>query len=984
MAEESVKVAVRLRPFNSREKARNATLIIDMKGPTTYIKDPSAPSEEAKSFTFDYSYWSHDGSKLEGDGYIAPDPGHPNGKKFADQKTVFQDLGMGVLTNAWDGFNSTLFAYGQTGSGKSWSVVGYGVNRGIVPQFCEEVFNRVDAEKNNGSSTQFEVNFSMLEIYNEIVRDLLNPGSGGKGGLKVRQHPKKGFYAQGLTSALVSSYNDIEKKMEEGTTNRTVAATNMNATSSRAHTIVGITLIQKFKNAAGEETAKTGIVNLVDLAGSERADSTGATGDRLKEGAAINQSLSSLGNVISALAEKSSGKNTRVPYRNSVLTMLLKNALGGNSKTIMIAALSPADINYDETLSTLRYADRAKQIKTKATVNEDPTEKLIRELQEENERLKKMMEGGNIQVPRGDGDDEIQASEGMSEEEIAALKKQLEEEYKAELEENAKQMEEMKKAYEDKLRESQEDSKASSLSDTQAKKQTVPHLSNLNFDPQLTGKIVYFIDGDTKTVGNKKGEQSDIVLAGPSIMAQHAVFTVEGGKIFLEKMAANARLLMNGDPVNQKTEVKHNARLMFGTTQLYLFVNPKERDAAKTPYPEITFEMAQDEIAACSGFDMNTENKSQDDLLLQEDLADMIPAVEEANSISQELDKKLKFEIIIVSSEARGELSGRTEVMVRVSNLETGYEWVWSKNKFIDRKYVMQELFQKYDDGETWDVPPEQDPFYENPEDPVHIGSVKVWLQSLAYLIELKEQLEITDFRGRQMGIFNLEVVPCNKKGKEYTEADDVFVDDPEELVGKDLHFMVKVNSARGIPARYTDLYARFIAPGQTDFTETAQISGTSNPNWNFKKQYDLPVVKPEHVKMLRDGAMMVQIWGDQKSGQAKKSVNTKKEMEKLSMAAQQVHHGNANVKTVDAGKVKYMMQSALLEKRQKKYEEKMSQLRKMVKVANSHHKVRVETKVINEVLNASSWKEAEKQINKIPKDSGGDEIPKSGACTIL
>merc|ERR1712012_587221 len=143
--------------------------------------------------------------------------------------------------------------------------------------------------------------------------------------------------------------------------------------------------------------AKTAVVNLVDLAGSERVESTGATGDRLKEGAGINMSLSSLGNVIKALAEQSEGKNPRIPYRDSALTKLLANALGGTSKTIMIAALSPADINYEETLSTLRYADRAKQIKTKATVNEDPTDKLIRELKEQNEKLKAML-GGNVKM----------------------------------------------------------------------------------------------------------------------------------------------------------------------------------------------------------------------------------------------------------------------------------------------------------------------------------------------------------------------------------------------------------------------------------------------------------------------------------------------------------------------------------------------------------------------------------------------------------
>ena len=179
----------------------------------------------------------------------------------------------------------------------------------------------------------------------------------------------------------VGNYQDIERRIVEGTENRTIAATNMNATSSRAHTVVTIHFDQVSKHDYGE-TKKTSVINLVDLAGSERASSTGATGDRLKESTNINRSLSTLGNVISALADISSGAKRKivVPYRESVLTKLLQNALGGNSKTVMIAALSPADVNYDETLGTLRFADRVKRIRNMVVVNENPTDKLIREL----------------------------------------------------------------------------------------------------------------------------------------------------------------------------------------------------------------------------------------------------------------------------------------------------------------------------------------------------------------------------------------------------------------------------------------------------------------------------------------------------------------------------------------------------------------------------------------------------------------------------
>ncbi|KAL4221956.1 hypothetical protein ACF0H5_018007 [Mactra antiquata] len=371
-----------------------------MNGKTTEIKNPDDMSAEPKRFAFDHSYWSHDGFNERSDGYY-----EPGNAKYADQQMVFDDLGRGVLDNAWKGYNCSLFAYGQTGSGKSYSMVGYGANKGIVPIFCDEIFKGIEEKrKTAGKDEDYQVSLSMLEIYNEQVRDLLNAKSMTiKGGLKVRQHPSKGFYVENLTASSVNSYKEIDGRINDGTRNRTVAATNMNATSSRAHTIVAITFTQKQPNETGQSMTRTSTVNLVDLAGSERADSTGATGDRLKEGSAINQSLSSLGNVIKALADQSMGKKkVVVPYRDSTLTRLLQNALGGNSKTIMIAALSPADINYEETLSTLRFADRAKAIKTTATINESPTDKLIRELREENARLMEMLKtGGVVMAPAG-------------------------------------------------------------------------------------------------------------------------------------------------------------------------------------------------------------------------------------------------------------------------------------------------------------------------------------------------------------------------------------------------------------------------------------------------------------------------------------------------------------------------------------------------------------------------------------------------------
>merc|ERR1719189_3090599 len=295
----------------------------------------------------------------------------------------------------------------------------------------------------------------------------------------------------------------------------------MNATSSRAHTIVGITFVQKSK-ATGKEMAKTAVVNLVDLAGSERVESTGAQGDRLKEGAAINQSLSSLGNVIHALAEQSEGKKVRIPFRDSALTKLLQNALGGNSKTIMIAAVSPADINYEESLSTLRYADRAKQIKTKAVVNEDPTDKLIRELKEENERLKNRIKGGDVSEEELK---DLSDKDSVSKDELADLKKKWLEEMKANMKNNEKEEKDHAKSTQEKASEQQakEHHKDGALSKIMEEKKSKAHLFNLNFDPQLSGRLVHIFQKHELEIGNKKGKESDICMVGPGLHEQHAL-----------------------------------------------------------------------------------------------------------------------------------------------------------------------------------------------------------------------------------------------------------------------------------------------------------------------------------------------------------------------------------------------------------------------------------------------------------------------------
>nr|XP_006817089.1 PREDICTED: kinesin-like protein KIF28P-like [Saccoglossus kowalevskii] len=744
---------------------------------------------------------------------------------------VFDNLGLNMLENAWKGYNCSLFAYGQTGSGKSYSVMGFQANKGIVPLTCEELFRGIKIRQEAcAEGEDFQVTFSMIEIYNEQVRDLLNPKNAPKGGLKIREHYSKGFYVDMLKVVTVNTFADIESRINEGTRNRTIASTNMNATSSRAHTIVSVTLIQKAKNQAGQMMTKTSIINLVDLAGSERVEKTGATGDRLKEGSMINQSLSTLGNVIKALADLGSGKKAaHIPYRDSKLTMLLKNALGGNSKTIMIAAISPADDNYEETLSTLRYADRAKSIRTKAIINESPTEKLIRELREENARLLQ-------QLQTGGGGAMGSNIKGIPEHEVEEMKKALEEQ----IHRNKSEMDEMEKSWQQRFSEAEAANMEKLVLEQKKQEQmkVVPHFWNLNEDPALTGMVVHFIHDGKSHIGNKNADPApEILLAGLSILKEHAVVKRNKKNVVKIKQVGKAKVLVNGKELQEEKELHHNDRVMFGSNHLYVLHHPqdlaKNMKAGKKE-EKVTYDQAQTEIAENSGFNMQKgPGQTKEDLLVQEDLIEMMPLVSEANAMSEELDKKVRFEIAIVAPAVKGLKHGRTEVNVVIRNLENGTEFMWQRNKFLNRKYMMQEMYQNYMEGDSdWDVEKEKDPFWEPPETEALIGYVHLYLQSLGYMIELEETLSITDYKGLERGHLSVEGVPCRSNGSEFDESEDAFVEEPSELEGKSMYFRLKILNARGLPVQFNKSFCRYKFYLDEQTNQTKEIEGTINPNF--------------------------------------------------------------------------------------------------------------------------------------------------------
>uniref|UniRef100_A0A3B3CWK8 Kinesin-like protein n=1 Tax=Oryzias melastigma TaxID=30732 RepID=A0A3B3CWK8_ORYME len=554
MAGASVKVAVRVRPFNSREIGKESKCIIQMSGNTTTILNPKQPKEN-KSFNFDFSYWSHT---------------TPEDINYASQMQVYKDIGEEMLLHAFEGYNVCIFAYGQTGAGKSYTMMGRQEQdqQGIIPLLCEDLFTKIN-DSNNDNNMSYSVEVSYMEIYCERVRDLLNPKN--KGNLRVREHPLLGPYVEDLSKLAVTSYNDIQDLMDSGNKARTVAATNMNETSSRSHAVFNIIFTQKKYDMDTDNTSeKVSKISLVDLAGSERADSTGAKGTRLKEGANINKSLTTLGKVISALAEiKKKKVESFIPYRDSVLTWLLRENLGGNSRTAMVAALSPADINYDETLSTLRYADRAKQIRCNAVINEDPNNRLVRELKEEVARLKDLLYAqglGDIIETKKTNNGSINlyppprhsppcpaAPDPSATSTIASSAQPARRPSKdsrwdwwgetllcLDLQETEKIIAELNETWEEKLRRTEaiRMERSALLAEMGVamredggtvgvfSPKKTPHLVNLNEDPLMSECLLYYI----KDVGRENAKtRQDIVLSGHFIRDEHCTFSSTTG-----------------------------------------------------------------------------------------------------------------------------------------------------------------------------------------------------------------------------------------------------------------------------------------------------------------------------------------------------------------------------------------------------------------------------------------------------------------------
>ena len=798
-------------------------------------------------------------------------------------------------------------------------MVGYGNNKGIIPISFKEIFNRTHSTQS--ASLQYEVLVSMLEIYNEKIQDLLIPvNQRVQGGLKVRESKVAGVFVEGLSKQACCSYEEIEDLMEVGNTHRSIGATQMNATSSRAHTIFTI----EFKQIGIEgnrKTEKLSVINLVDLAGSEKAGQTGATGDRLKEGCAINKSLVVLGSVIEALADKSMGKkaNIVIPYRDSALTRILSNALGGNSKTVMICALSPATVNYEETLSTLRYADRAKKIKNNAVINETVQDKIIRELKEENNELKKVIDGiGGV-------------------EKILELKEQM-----AALEKLAREKEMSFTQKREVVYEKENNIDVSG-----------PHITNINEDNQLSGRVVYNFAKVPLTVGRKNAKPPcDIVLASSSVSIKHCQFDKDDDEnITLEAFDEKSSkfLFVNGKPVTSKITLNHLDRIIIGTSTLFLFKIPgastslKEQDIdyeffidekSKQDEEEIQkFEDSQPKLdvrasRAMSSFaDPNlypqgsvlnlrasrimsitsnetphkdthevakTEETAEKESSVQENvekveqkvivehnepstsheeepvskkkqlhakLAKIFPLINEANMLATDLRRNVKCAakiINILPNDVKDEEDLEPEKWdkeLRVEVINQDYGLIW----YWDPEKFEDRLCMLRELIDEENPPsPDEDPLWDPPEETL-IGKGYYSLKPLGLLFDNPFDILIISATGGDAGYLRMNIIPIDDSGEMCEEGPDT----PEELVGSLINFRVEINEARNLPQSHSNnVYCEFHFPG-LGIRRTSIVNGYSEqPVFNWKEDFKGVLVDDSLAKYMQANKLAVSIFG--------------------------------------------------------------------------------------------------------------------------
>lgn len=705
-----IKVAIRIRPMLAKDKGQDDVVKLHMDGQSVSVEHPTVKN---RVYTFDTIFDSR--SKKQ----------HQLG--FASQEDVFQALGSRVVDSALNGYNSCLFAYGQTGTGKTHTVLGGAVltsqtseDRGLLPRILENMFSDMEkkkADKGTYGEAEFQVKISYLEIYNESIHDLLVPPKLAKDrALQVKYHPKLGVVVNDLTESVANTIGEANEMVNFGTKMRSVAATSMNSRSSRAHTLFTFRFEQNMPN--GDSIISQ--VQLVDLAGREQERTSGDDPERLRERSFINKSLFHLSSCISNLCKaKSKDKLPEWAFRNSKLTLLLSHSLGGNSRTAMVAAVSPSAADAEETQSTLRFAGAVKSIKTAVSCNQMNKKDLVQQLNQEIERLR-------MEVHRKS------TSPTEKDEQIAQLEA-LVEHYRGGKQESGDDLaKERKKA----LEELGLSTDHGELVGVSAQK-NVPYLVNLSEDPYLEGCLMYFIrDGVEATLGSAEG--NTIVLGGLGIREKHCCFTNKDDvKLGIRPLSwtqsaenSDPRVYLNSKKVVTEMEMFHKDRLTLGMAHAFRVVIPK---ASSRKSRSDSVQSVEDCMPAVAVLDAVQKQWVQDVLdhageakadLFAKDLQEALSLVGEANQITREIQphQGLKFgldvlnqtpssqsgipSIVVCTSQVMSENSptGRRNSLLGRKQDNFSLKFVWEMLKFKSRLNSMRDLYEEMKETSLDDV----------------------------------------------------------------------------------------------------------------------------------------------------------------------------------------------------------------------------------------------------------------------------------------
>uniref|UniRef100_A0A3P8X7V9 Kinesin motor domain-containing protein n=1 Tax=Esox lucius TaxID=8010 RepID=A0A3P8X7V9_ESOLU len=526
----------------------------------------------------------------------------------------------------------------------------------------------------------------------------------------------------------------------------------------------------------------------------------------------------------------------------------------------MIAALSPADICYEESMSTLRYADRAKRIQNRPVVNESPTERLVKELKAENARLMQRLS-------------RLGQDGRRAEDETMELRRLLTH--------NELQIRAIQMLWEQHLQEALKDWEQQYATITQERRmmQMYPYLLNINEDTQLSGVVKLFIQDGDWDIGLSDSSPRSISIKGLGIQNRHAVFSNVQRRVSLTPLAGS-KVIINGTLVSQKTELQHLDRLILGSNSTYLFIGyPSERGG--DDWSRYDYDYFQSELAAAEGIHLHTlcEEETLGDsgagpgktdpslLAVFYDYIKLMPMVAEANQMSQELQKGVEFKLEIKNlalSDSKGH-DLEKEIAVRVTSQENKQVWLWSKAKFVNRKFLMEELYQQHagEGAGRAPMPRDRDPFWD-PLEPLLLGKAHLWLQSLAFRIALEEQLEVLGSEGTEEAILQVQLIPCNPTGLPL-EEDDILID-PSELLGRRLDFQLVLDQCCGLrwikQARNRGIQIGFRMFNSAQPFYTPAVWHNVNPLLDQRVHFTSLHTSQGLLEHLQTSALVLELWG--------------------------------------------------------------------------------------------------------------------------